>query len=130
MVLRPSKKEYDGLIDAMNTHPDVPTMLFFDQDLLTIVYRNKWTPLPYTINALKTLRSCHSDLWKDEDVKILHYILNKPWKSRTYGNDTVESLDKLWWDAYFEVEKEWVESPDESKRKLWKSVVVPVVAQE
>jgi lipopolysaccharide biosynthesis glycosyltransferase len=130
VILRPSKAEYDALIDAMDTHPDVPNMLFFDQDLLAIVYRNKWKPLPYIYNALKPMRSCHGDLWKDEDVKILHYILNKPWKSRTYGDDVIESTHKLWWDYYAEVEKEWTGSPDENKRRLWKNVVVPVVAQE
>ncbi|KAK3682761.1 nucleotide-diphospho-sugar transferase [Podospora appendiculata] len=130
VILRPSKKEYDALIHAMNTHPDVPTMLFFDQDLLAIVYRNKWTPLSYAYNALKPMRACHSDLWRDDDVKILHYILAKPWKSRTYGDDVIESTHKLWWHYYAEVEKEWAESPDADKRALWQSVVVPVVAQE
>ncbi|KAK3942342.1 nucleotide-diphospho-sugar transferase [Diplogelasinospora grovesii] len=130
VILRPSKKEYDELIHAMNTHPDVPKMLFFDQDLLAIVYRGKWKPLPYYYNALKPMRSCHADLWKDEDVRILHYILNKPWKSRAYGDDVIESTHKLWWDAYAEVEREWTESDDENKRRLWQNVVVPVVAQE
>ncbi|KAK4239802.1 nucleotide-diphospho-sugar transferase [Achaetomium macrosporum] len=129
VVLRPSKEEYDTLMNAMNTHPDVPNMVFFDQDLLAVVYRDRWKPLPYTYNALKPMRSCHSDLWRDEDVKVLHYILNKPWQSRTYGSDAIESTHKLWWDAYAEVEKEWMESTDENKRRLWQSVVVPVVAQ-
>jgi len=131
VILRPSQGEYGALIDAMNTHPDVPNMLFFDQDLLAIVYRDKWTPLPYTYNALKTLRSCHSDLWRDEDVKILHYILNKPWKSRSHADDDpTEALHGLWWDEFAEVEKEWTESPDEEKRRLWQNVVVPVVAPQ
>ncbi|SPO01857.1 related to galactinol synthase [Cephalotrichum gorgonifer] len=130
VILRPSKKEYSALIDAMNTHPDVPNMLFFDQDLLAVVYRHKWKPLPYTYNSLKTLRGCHSDLWKDRDVKVLHYILNKPWDDRNYNSDSVESTHKLWWDLYDEVEKEWTESQDENKRRLWQKVVVPVVAQE
>ncbi|KAI3319076.1 glycosyltransferase family 8 protein [Xylariaceae sp. AK1471] len=130
VVLRPSKEQFDALIDAMNTHPDVPNMLFFDQDLLAIIYRGKWKPLPYKYNALKPMRDCHASLWRDEDVKILHYILNKPWKSRTYNNDRIESTHKLWWDEYAEVEEEWVSSPDQEKRELWKNVVVPIVAQE
>jgi len=130
VVLRPSKKEFDALIHAMNTHPDVPNMIFFDQDLLAIVYRGKWKPLPYIYNALKPMRDCHAQLWRDEDVRILHYIHNKPWKSRSYKNDRIESTHKLWWDEYVEVEKEWVDSPDEEKKALWQSVVVPIVAQE
>lgn len=115
----------------MNTHPDVPNMLFFDQDLLTIVYRDKWIPMPYTYNALKTLRSCHSDIWKDEDVKILHYILDKPWKSRTFDkNDLVQGLHGLWWDAFAEVEKEWLRDADERKKYMWEDVVMSGVAKK
>lgn len=130
VVLRPSKQQYDALIDAMNTHPAVPTMIFFDQDLLAIVYRGKWKPLPYVYNALKPMRDCHAPLWRDEDIKILHYILNKPWKSRTYKNDRIESTHKLWWDEYAKVEEEWLGNADAQKKALWENVVVPVVAQE
>lgn len=130
VILEPSKAQYDALLHAMNTHPDVPTMLFFDQDLLAIVYRGKWKPLPYTYNALKPMRECHADLWRDEDVKVLHYILAKPWKSRTWGDDVVESTHRLWWEFYAEVEREWTETCDEDKRRLWRDVVVPVVAQK
>ncbi|KAI0843375.1 glycosyltransferase family 8 protein [Hypoxylon sp. FL0890] len=131
VILKPSKAQYDELIHAMNTHPDVPNMIFFDQDLLAIVYRGKWKPLPYHYNALKPMRACHSGLWKDGDVKILHYILNKPWKSRKFDEkDTIESTHRLWWDEFAEVEREWVGSEDQRKRELWRRVVVPVVAQE
>ncbi|KAI1186427.1 nucleotide-diphospho-sugar transferase [Nemania serpens] len=130
VVLRPSKQQYDLLIDTMNTHPDVPNMLFFDQDLLGIVYRGKWKPLPYVFNALKPMRDCHAPMWRDEDVRVLHYILNKPWKSRTYNDDRIESTHKLWWDEYAEVEREWLSSADAEKKALWQNVVVPVVAQE
>ncbi|KAI0182051.1 glycosyltransferase family 8 protein [Hypoxylon sp. FL1284] len=131
VVVRPSRAQYDALVHAMNTHPDVPEMLFFDQDLLAIVYRGRWRPLPYHYNALKPMRACHAQLWRDDDVKILHYILDKPWKSRTYDpEDTIQSTHKLWWDEYAFVEREWTQSPDKRKRELWESVVVPVVAQE
>ncbi len=132
VILTPSQEQFGALIHAMNTHPDVPTMLFFDQDLLAIVYRGRWKPLPYAYNALKPMRACHAGLWKDGDVKILHYILNKPWKSRTYdAEDTIESTHKLWWDEFALVEREWTGSgAGEKKRALWESVVVPVVAQE
>lgn len=41
VVLHPSKAQYDALVHAMNTDLRVPSMLFFDQDLLAIVYRNR-----------------------------------------------------------------------------------------
>ncbi|KAI1506245.1 nucleotide-diphospho-sugar transferase [Biscogniauxia marginata] len=129
VIIQPSKEEYDALIHAMNTHPDVPDMRFFDQDLLAIVYRNRWLPLPYTYNALKPMRSCHAGLWRDEDIRILHYILDKPWKSRAFdAQDTVQSTHKIWWDAFAEVENEWFRWADDRKLELWENVVAPVVA--
>lgn len=129
VVLRPSQQEYDALIHAMNTDPTVPSMLFFDQDLLAVVYRNKWKPLPYIYNALKPMRSCHSDLWQDSKVKILHYILDKPWKSRKVEEDVIGSTHQIWWDAFSRLEKEWTESGDEKKKYYWEKVVLPQIAK-
>ncbi|ESA43318.1 glycosyltransferase family 8 protein [Neurospora crassa] len=131
VVLTPSKPQFDALLDAINTHPDVPHMVFPDQDILAIVYRGKWKPLPYVYNALKPMRDCHASLWRDEDVKILHYILNKPWESRDFDeNDKVESTHRLWWGVWEEVEREWTGGEaGEEKRRLYDSVLRSVVAQ-
>lgn len=128
VVLTPSQEDYDTLIHTMNTHPAVPDMIFFDQDLLPIVYDDKWLPLPYIYNGLKTLRGCHSDLWKDNDVKILHYILQKPWKSRTIEQDVVGIQHKLWWDEYSQLESNWKAAKNTTRNLLWKEVVEPQVA--
>lgn len=113
--------------------PSSHAVIFFDQDLLAIVYRNRWRPLPYVYNALKPMRACHAPLWRDADVRVLHYILDKPWKSRAFdANDTIQSTHRLWWDEFAEVEREWKQAgeADEEKRKLWENVVKPVVVQE
>ena len=128
VVLSPSQKDYDTLIDTMNTHPAVPDMIFYDQDLLPIVFDDKWLPLPYIYNGLKTLRGCHSDLWKDNDVKILHYILAKPWKSRTIDQDIVGIQHQLWWDEYNQLESNWKAAKNATRNKLWKTIVEPQVA--
>lgn len=112
----------------MNTHPAVPDMIFFDQDLLPIVYDDKWLPLSYIYNGLKTLRGCHSDLWKDGDVKILHYILQKPWKTRTIEQDIVGVQHQLWWDEYNQLESNWKAANNKTRDNLWKSIVEPQVA--
>lgn len=56
------------------------TFKFPDQDLLAYAFKDRFAPLGYQYNALKTLRDCHIDMWRDEDAKNLHYILDKPWK--------------------------------------------------
>lgn len=128
VVLSPSEKDYNDLIHTMNTHPAVPDMIFYDQDLLPIVFDDKWLPLPYIYNGLKTLRGCHADLWKDNDVKILHYILAKPWQSRTIDQDIVGIQHQMWWDEYHQLESNWKSAKNATRNQLWKTIVEPQVA--
>ncbi|KAJ4486271.1 glycosyltransferase family 8 protein [Lentinula aciculospora] len=54
-----------------------------DQDLLSAFFKGKWKPLPWYYNALKTLRVIHPQLWSDDEIRCLHYILkDKPWEAR------------------------------------------------
>jgi hypothetical protein len=50
---------------------------------------------PYVYNALKTLRTAHANVWNDNDVKNVHYILGKPWNDEAVGNSSEET--HLWW---------------------------------
>lgn len=76
-------------------------MDFADQSLLSDLYSGRWVPLPYIYNALKTLRweGVHSEIWRDECVKNVHYILApKPWdemdsEGRNIGKDPTHQ----WW---------------------------------
>jgi lipopolysaccharide biosynthesis glycosyltransferase len=88
----------------------VPTFSFPDQDLLAAYFRGKWKPLPYIYNALKTLSVIHKPLWRDEEVKCVHYILSdKPWQARIgepgTGGD-FERLHRWWWDRFTVVQEE------------------------
>lgn len=61
--------------------------------------------LPYIYNALKTLRweGVHREIWRDEEVKNIHYILSpKPWneslEERMRPDDgTRDPLHRWWW---------------------------------
>lgn len=84
----------------LSTSPLVPTFSFPDQDLLAAFFEGKWKSLPWCYNALKTLRVIHADLWRDEEVRCLHYILaDKPWQSRITVGDFGE-VHQWWWDRY------------------------------
>ncbi len=56
--------------------------MFPDQDLLAYVFEGKWISLAWCYNALKTMRYWHGNFWRDEEVRNLHYICDKPWKRR------------------------------------------------
>ena len=105
LVLRPSIPQMETLRRFLEESPLVPTFAFPDQDLLSEVYRGRWKPLPYIYNALKPLRTIHSKLWRDEEVKNVHYIFaEKPWHkkpSRKHDpSDPFHEVHLWWWDSY------------------------------
>lgn len=76
---------------------------FADQSLLGDLFHGRWVALPYIYNALKTLRheGVHRPIWRDAEVKNVHYILSpKPWQEKA-GEATDES-HAWWWAANLE----------------------------
>ncbi|KZO98479.1 glycosyltransferase family 8 protein [Calocera viscosa TUFC12733] len=99
VVLHPNVKTAEAIQTFLNTSPLVPTFQFPDQDLLSEFFRGRWRPLPYVYNALKTLSECHTPMWRTDEVRCLHYILEKPWENR-------EGLfHDIWWDKWVESRK-------------------------
>src|SRR5262249_38225830 len=83
VVLTPSKELMETIEMHLLTSPNVSKYSFPDQDLLADVFHGKWKALPYCYNALKTLRVIHPGLWRDEEIRCLHYIFaDKPWHTK------------------------------------------------
>ena len=111
----------------LETSPLVEKFQFPDQDLLAEFFRGRWKPISYVYNALKTVRVIHPSLWRDEDVKCVHYILgDKPWKYRPKEGEPSDSdyseLNQWWWDAYLALEREMKTVGPEVNEKAWKCV--------
>jgi lipopolysaccharide biosynthesis glycosyltransferase len=106
-VVNPSNAVYELILSAL-ADPKTMNYEFADQSLLSDVFPGRWVALPYIYNALKTLRwsDVHAPIWRDDEVKNLHYILSpKPWENpkETQTEDTM----KWWWDINAErVKKE------------------------
>lgn len=76
VVIDPSVEQGSALQRFISTEPTrVSSYHFPDQELLADVYTDRYIPLPWIYNALKTLRRCHAPLWADEEVRNVHYIL-------------------------------------------------------
>jgi len=116
VVLTPSATLARSIVDFLRTSPLVPTFAFPDQDLLAAYFRDRWKPLPWVYNALKTLRAIHKNLWCDDEVRCLHYILpNKPWKARVREGDIVDDLtelDRWWWERFDKLIGELKDDPE------------------
>jgi len=101
VVLHPSRELSDAILKYLATSDLVPSFKFPDQDLISTFFKGKWKPLPYVYNALKTLRHSHAPLWRDEEVKCLHYVLHdKPWMSRPRDEDPYADFNRWWWSTY------------------------------
>ncbi|KAF2716940.1 glycosyltransferase family 8 protein [Polychaeton citri CBS 116435] len=111
-LFRPSQGLRDRMLGCFNTTPLLATFKFPDQDFLAHFFEGKWIALSWQYNALKTMRYIHPNIWRDEEVICLHYIVDKPW-ARRIGKDGKAGLigrdgitHEWWWKAYEEWEQE------------------------
>jgi len=114
VVLTPSKKVMHELEDFLANSPLVPEFKFPDQDLLAAVFKGRWQPLPWKYNALKTLKKIHTQCWRDNEIRCLHYILReKPWHyKRGEAPEEYEYLHKWWYATYDRVLDELKREPN------------------
>lgn len=98
-VINPSSSIYNRILEQL-THSDaIDTYEFADQSMLSDLFYNRWVPLPYVYNALKTLRweGVHGEIWRDDEVKNVHMILSpKAWDEEE-GKESDET--HKWWHA-------------------------------
>lgn len=86
-VVEPRESDYAKILKALQAPSRTDHYEFADQSLLSDVFEGRWVPLSYKYNALKTLRSIHADIWDDDEVKNVHYIITpKPWDVRDKEN--------------------------------------------
>ncbi|KAK0208366.1 nucleotide-diphospho-sugar transferase [Desarmillaria ectypa] len=105
VVLNPSMAVANAIIERLMTSAEVENFTFADQDLMIEHFKGMWKPLPWYYNALRTLQVVHPKIWRDEEVRCLHYILpDKPWKARVPDEGTGSPFDETnrWWWAHFE----------------------------
>ncbi|KAL4894272.1 glycosyl transferase family protein [Aspergillus ambiguus] len=101
LVVRPSTAAWEAIQAALNTPERTDKYDFPDQELLSDVFRGRWLALPYVYNALKTMRwrGVHDAIWRDEEVRNVHYIFaKKPWHED--GTDPgLDETNRWWWEV-------------------------------
>ena len=104
-VVNPSKGIFDKIVQTLKDDTLTGSYEFADQSLLGERFHGRWVAIPYIYNALKTMRwkGVHDAIWRDDEVKNMHYILSpKPW------DETIET-------AKDETHKWWIRTNDERK---------------
>lgn len=98
IVIEPKLQYYDKVLETLKDPVRTSKYKFPDQELLTDVF--PWLSLSYVYNCLKSLRSCHSDIWDMTQIKNIHYILTpKPWQVSEDTYDDPTGTFQYWWDA-------------------------------
>ena len=98
-VFHPNLTVFDQMITALDTW-DLTDFQFADQSFLNKFYNSTWHSIPPIYNMLKTFSKTHPDIWDESKVKVVHFILDKPWETSMEGNSKYEHVHRLWWEAY------------------------------
>jgi alpha-N-acetylglucosamine transferase len=95
-VVNPSTEVYNLILERLSD-PSAMNYDFADQSLLSDAFWGRWVALPYTYNALKTMRtSSHKAIWRDEEVKNVHFLLSpKPWDEKP--GSCSQEIHEWWW---------------------------------
>ncbi|MPY09213.1 glycosyltransferase family 8 protein [Arthrobacter bussei] len=97
LVLSPDEAVLDDMVGRLAAVEDLSRYPFAEQDFLNEYYRDRWQPLPYVYNALKTLPHQHPSVWDPAAVKNIHYIIDKPWATPLDPSDRYFAVNRLWW---------------------------------
>ena len=105
-LYHPSSQLWDDMMAAFQSSKELSTYQFPDQDFLASFFLAKWLSLPWKYNALKTMENWHPNIWRDEEVHGLHYIVDKPWERRVASDGVGGHLGRdgkthgWWWDVW------------------------------
>ncbi|KAI4137911.1 MAG: hypothetical protein L6R39_007050 [Caloplaca ligustica] len=136
-LYHPSQSLWDSMLTYFNSHPELlSTFQFPDQDFLARFFVHKWKPLSWKYNALKTMENWHRNIWRDEEVKGLHYIVDKPWERRVASDGVAGHLGRdgkthrWWWDVYESWAKDRAGVDEELLRILEELVARPLMNKQ
>ncbi len=95
LALEPSHVLFCRMLDALAA---TPSRDGGDQGFLNS-FLDTWEPLPQEYNTTKRVFAHHPALFCDADVKVLHYVGNKPWDPLgDPAHDRYAELDRDWLD--------------------------------
>jgi hypothetical protein len=100
MVLHPSIIEHKRLVDLLYSGLKFDYIMS-DQGFLNEVYKDNWHEIGFINNANLALYLFQRKFWDEhklEDINIIHYTMQKPWKCRPTGG--YGPICKLWINAF------------------------------
>jgi alpha-N-acetylglucosamine transferase len=87
MVLHPTLKEHERLVELLYSGLQFE-FIMSDQGFLNEVYKENWHEIGFVNNANLALYKFKREFWnehKSEDINVIHYTMQKPWKCKPKG---------------------------------------------
>jgi len=82
LLLHPNKEEHDRLIELLNSGIEYEYIMS-DQGFLNEVYKDDWAEIGFVNNANLAIYKFQRQFWDQhniDDINIIHYTMQKPWK--------------------------------------------------
>lgn len=99
LLLKPSISEHERLLQLLGSGLEFEYVMS-DQGFLNEVYKNNWHEIGFVNNANLALYKFERKFWdshKPEDINIIHYTMQKPWKCGVKG--TYGPICRIWKEA-------------------------------
>lgn len=99
MVLHPDLKEHERLVKLLYSGLKFEFVMS-DQGFLNEVYKDDWHEIGFVNNANLALYKFKREFWdqhKLEDINVIHYTMQKPWKCKPNG--PYGPICKIWINA-------------------------------
>jgi len=87
LLLHPSLAEYTRLAELLSSGMEFEYVMA-DQGFLNVVYQNDWKEIGFVNNANLALYRFQREFWDKtpvEDLVVIHYTMQKPWKCQSKG---------------------------------------------
>eukprot|EP00543_Licmophora_paradoxa_P005692 CAMPEP_0202449012 /NCGR_PEP_ID=MMETSP1360-20130828/7803_1 /ASSEMBLY_ACC=CAM_ASM_000848 /TAXON_ID=515479 /ORGANISM="Licmophora paradoxa, Strain CCMP2313" /LENGTH=204 /DNA_ID=CAMNT_0049066819 /DNA_START=1 /DNA_END=615 /DNA_ORIENTATION=- len=99
LLLEPSVKEFDRLIHLLRSGMEFDYVMS-DQGFLNAVYGSNWHEIGFLNNANIALYKFQRQFWDKhsfQDINIIHYTMEKPWKCKPHS--FYAPMCKVWLEA-------------------------------
>lgn len=119
-VFYPNEELWTRMMGFFNSSERLKDYQFPDQDFLADFFRCKWKAVSWKYNAIKTHPYIHPALWSEDELVILHYIVDKPWERRISdkgiaGHMGRDGYTHKWWCELYE---DWRQAQSTSSKAL------------